>query len=147
MEFAKQQREFDRLAEECGSKFDAIHIISNRARKLSDSVEGVIQQSEALSWAVTDKKPKNLKHRTSVRELNNLIYHPESYYKEQYLEDLLTEVEDFYVRESVRESFQLSTESGHLNYRYINGISDENKSRVRILTNMVWYYDTSSDYE
>lgn len=147
MDWKRDKECFDALVAKSGSTFDTIQQLSLQSRKKMKECQNVISESEALTWAVSGVAPKNIRKRMKARELRLNAYQPVRYYQEEYMEDLLTGVDDIDIRQSVRKSFNKSKEVGHLIYMYINDLSDGNKARVRILTNLVWYYDTSDKYK
>lgn len=146
MEWKRDKKLFDQLSSKCGSSFAAIQQLAKSSRQKMIQSNNVISESEALTWALTSVQPEDLKKRMKIKETLQNVYQPVRFYQEQYMEDLLASVDDIDIRHSVRESFVKSKEAGHLIYMYINELSDGNKARVRILTNLVWYYDTSDKY-
>lgn len=146
MNWKRDKECFDKLSSKCESRFEAIQQLAKLSRQKMVQSNNVISESEALTWALTDEKPKDLKRRMKIKETLQNVYQPVRFYQEQYMEDLLSSVDDIDIRHSVRKSFDKSKEAGHLIYMYINELSDGNKARVRILTNLVWYYDTSDKY-
>lgn len=130
---------FDRMTVKYGSKFEAIRQISKDARAKKVQCKNVITESEAITWALTGKQPHNLAQRMN-RAATRKTYNPTSFYQEEYMKDLLCYIDDSDICDSVIASFHASKRSHNLVYKYIGNISDENKARVRILTNMVWYY-------
>lgn len=147
MYWKRDKELFDQLSQDCGSSFAAIQHLTKDSRDKMKQSNNVISESEALTWALTGEKPKGLKRRMKEKEVRLNAYHPVRYYQDAYMEELLSYVDDIDIRESVRRSFDKSKETGNLHYVYISALTDGNKARVRILTNMVWNYDTSDDYK
>lgn len=121
------KREFDQLADKLGSPFSAIHYISQSARKKREEVDYSILESEAITWVLTGVAPK-LRARHRFNRLSMPL-----------IDELLSYVDDEEVSQSVRTSYEESMKAHHLIYHYHNNLDDNRKSRVRILTRMIWY--------
>lgn len=122
------KKEFDLLADKLGSPFAAVNYVAKSARKLRKEIEYPILESEAISWAITGEKPKanGRKHSYSQYDIN-------------ILDDILSEVDDDEVSQSVRNSYEESLQAHHLIYCYHTNLDESRKARVRVLLNMIWY--------
>lgn len=136
MDWKRDKEAFDHtMNNRCGgSTYQAIQHLSKLARKKLKELDNSIQDSQALTWALTGVKPDvpETKHKK--------VYHSNRFYQEEYMNDILCCVDDKEVCESVRESFRASKQVNHLIYVYNNTLDESRKSRVRILTRMIWYY-------
>lgn len=137
--WARDKHEVGRIIEQCGSVYGAVNHVAKTARKLAAECDEQILDSHALSWAITGVKPELSKCRKPIKleSLSNAMTSAE------YLEDILCYIDDNDMRTSVMESYRCSITCGHLIYFYTEGLDESQKSRVRILTNMVWDYSPS----
>lgn len=128
----KGQREFEELVRLCnGNKFQAVKIISSKARILCDKYKPDLNESQAISWVLTGDKPEYLDKCRTKRKLRESFYSKES--------EILSLVDDVDVKQSVKESISLSSKGRSLIYQYKDNLNEYQKARVRILTNMIWY--------
>lgn len=135
--WARDKHEVERIVEECGSVYGAINYVAKRARKLASESEDQILDSHALSWAITGVRPEPRKYHRPADIVSNAKT------QEEYLDDLLCYIDDEDVKLSVSESYRCCITCGHLIYFYTEGLDEARRSRVRILTNMVWDYSPS----
>lgn len=132
MSLYKQSVEFfEKYKGEDGSVYDAINQLSVDANKLRRKHEGKLSGSEALTAAITESYPKNLHNRITATESNDR-------YRRRYIREALCEVDDVWVRRSVYESLRYSYRERHLLFKYYHKLSDGQKSRVRVLTKLIW---------
>lgn len=123
------KKEFDALAAALGSPYAAVNYIAKSARKkLKESNNGILE-SQAISWVLTGKEPKVHRRMPVYNSSLNIPY----------VDEVLCYVDDEEVCESVRESYNESLLAHHLIYCYHNNLDEFRKSRVRILTRMIWY--------
>lgn len=123
------KKEFDALAAALGSPYAAVNYISKAARRKMKQHNNIILESEAISWVLTGEEPRARKCKSLYDISHDLPY----------LEEILCYVDDEDVCESVRESYKESLGAHHLIYCYHNNLDEFRKSRVRILTRMIWY--------
>lgn len=147
MNWKRDKECFDNLCKNYSSKYEAIQALCEDARHKMKQAENVISESQGLTWALTGIEPDYIEQRIKLKAERENAYKPVIYYQEEYMNELLSLVDDEDICESVRQSFKESKATGHLLYVYINHISDGNKARVRILTNLVWHFDASEKYE
>ena len=115
----------------CGSTFGAIIYISKIARKRRIDVGMCVSESEALTWVITGVEPKQVsiwRNQKSIKIDKALVY----------AQDRLMYVEDTAVRLAAERSIELSRSCGHLIYRYKGLQNQYQKSRVRVLCNIIW---------
>lgn len=124
----QQKQLFDSLSSVLGSSYAACMYLAKKARNEKTKLDNLISESEALTWALTNKMPKSYElRRTSKNALFSRV------------EDILNYVDDNEIREAAKQSFRDSVECEHLIYSYMK-ISDESRqSRVRVLTRMMFY--------
>ena len=121
---------------ECNnSVFMAVNTVAKRARQKMVDTNGMILESKAISWVLTGESPK-IPTRTSIE----ITDHVEYLTSEEYLHELLCTVEDESVVESVRATFEASQRANHLIYCYNHSLDEPQRSRVRILSKIVWDY-------
>ena len=119
--------EFEDFVQIVGNRYKAIKLITNEARTRS-SRNVFISDSVLLTWIVTGKKP--VKYPTDIAKLLR---------KSKRIEDILMYVSNQKIVKSVTLSLGLSNSKNHLIYRYDKSLTDYEKIRVRILTNIIWY--------
>lgn len=136
MDWKRDKEAFEHIVNNrCGgSTYQAIQHLSKVARKKLKEVDNNIQDSQALTWALTGLEPD------VKQNMKDKVYHSKKFYQEEYMDDMLCYVDDEEVCESVRESFRASKKVNHLIYVYNHTLDEHRKSRVRILTRMVWDY-------
>ena len=115
-----------------GDLFAICNDAASKSRELMKSVNNSVLESEAITWALLGKKPKNLKKR--VRQHMNI-----SVPRTSYMNKLLGFIEDEDILDCVKESFTQSVRLGNLTFYYPVKIPDYKKSRVRVLTRMCWF--------
>lgn len=123
------KREFDALADKLGSTYAAVNYIAKSARQKRNQVDNRILESQAITWVLTGIQPKLSKRAINISDWANL----------NYLDEVLSYVDDENVCVSVRASYSKSAELHHLIYCYHTDLNDSQKARVRVLTRMIWY--------
>ncbi len=121
---------FNDLADSCyhGNRFEACRWVIKESRRRLSNLDTSLLESHSLTWVVTGKKPKF--HDDCQAKLLR---------KFQRVEDLLNYIEDQEIVKSVLKSLGLSKSLNHLTYSYQNAMSEAQCTRVRILTNILWY--------
>lgn len=99
--------------------------LAARAREKRLSLCNKILDSEAIRWELTNEPP------TVSRPKNTRYYHV--------FHQVIADVDDPLVARSVRRSYGASLSEQHLIYRYHKELTSSQRSRVRILTRMIWY--------
>ena len=122
------KNEFDEFAAKLGSTYAAINYISKSAREKSEELDYPILASEAISWVLTGEKPNSKGRKYENADANIHI-----------LDDILSGVDDLHIKESVRDTYFESMKAHHLIYCYHTNLNESEKTRVRILSNMIWY--------
>ena len=124
---------FDKLLDMFdNNRFQVVIYVSKLARKLSQDVYNIIRGSESLSWAISGITPENLERRIH-KYLNNTQIDDMISYK-------LELVSNESVKDAVFETIHESLKSKHLIYVYKDIEDPHLKSRVRILSNIIWEY-------
>lgn len=117
----------------CDNAYSVVNTISSIARDKYKECNGYILDSEALTWVIQNTKPNH----TDINRGNNM-QSSKIPYNMMTVDDILCNIEDVEVKESVKESILRSHESNYLLY-YYKDIKDEfKKSRVRIIVKMIW---------
>ena len=130
------KQHFENIRKNCGGcRFTAINYVTKTARSHIDSIEPdeCISDYDAIQWALTCTRP-NIRKKKIRYKLD------EDMSQEQYLNEILCYVDDEEICEAVRETYECSNKLRHLIYVYNSIYDDDRKARVRILSNMVWYY-------
>lgn len=109
-----------------------------KARKKADDVDNVILHSEAISWVLTDKVPSIL--RTTNRFSHRKLYINDSVY------EILSGIDDNNIRECVKCSISKSIDANNLIYVYNDLPNDNQKARVRVIVNIIWYEILNKKY-
>lgn len=122
----------DKYEQLCGSRYGATAFVGRKARELAEKYDNVISHSEALSWLLSGVVPDGVRHYR-----DKLLQRSQRPMK--YAEEYLLQIADEQVRKAVWISIQKSKNEGHLIYHYEEIYDPERKSRVRVLTNKLWY--------
>ena len=120
----------------CDSPFELILGVSSIAREKCKEWEGLISESEALTWVMQNKEPEIVKHfkgKVPTKE-EALDYNS----RLSYLKDFLSQIDDEDIRSAVKDSYIASLHNRNLVYRYNNIKSTSLKARVRVLSKMLW---------
>lgn len=124
-------KEFQELVDDVGNIYEAIRIVTDRANVLLYKYAPDLTSSQAISWALTGIKPANLEQLRQQRKLR------ERFASKEY--QVLSLVDDKDVKHSVSRSLQQSRKHKSLIYKYASNLTEYQKARVRILTNIIWY--------
>lgn len=108
------------------NRFATIKNIGKQARLLSEEYDNAIFHSEAITHIVNGTTP------------DNKYYFADEWEAEQ-IKEMFCYIDDVSVKNAVYDSFYASKAKNNLVYMY-NDITDSpRKSRVRVLTRMLWY--------
>ena len=129
------ESELEDLVNEVGNPYLAVLILNRRAQEVSDSILAEYGfrplDSQAISIALTGLLPEDIEYLNRIKTIqirkNSRVY------------DILNYVDDKDVCKSVKNSIHLSTTSKNLTYVYTSGLTDSQKSRIRVLTRIIWY--------
>lgn len=120
------------LCKDLGSPYAAALYTAKKSRQLFHESKGVMTYGESIRYALTDERPKDLDQRISKSDevRKRRFFLP--------VEDVLSNIDDNYIRDAVSNSYRLSINAHHLEYDY-KDIEDENlRARIRILTKMCY---------
>lgn len=117
-----------------GNRYDACMYVAKEARRRASCCKDSVLDSESIAWVLTGKR-----HKLSISTKKKL----EKWYNNQY--DILNYVENKDIRKSVTRSLGISKTVKHLVYAYEKSLKDEDKARVRVLTNILWYQSKEDD--
>lgn len=123
----------DKWIEVCGgNKYAATRVFIRAVRSLAKKYNYLILDSEAISWLLTGEKPKIIEWNAKYgrRKLASHL---------NYMDDLMTSVDDDTIKDAVRDSVAQSLEQHHLIYVWKGSLDEYRASRVRVLTRMIWY--------
>ena len=136
MEWRRDKDLFDEVVDTndiCpGSTYAAVRFVAREARKKLKETNNQIQDSEAISWALTGIAPEIHNYKEKYTE----VYYSRN--KLSAMNDILSCVDDPEVCESVRQSIKASDLIHHLIYCYHPDIDEYRQARVRILSKMIW---------
>ena len=122
---------FDRIEQMLGSRYAAINWVAELANRIYDEYCGHLSKAEILSWILDEKKPENLalaKYRAKYSGID----------KFQSETDYLNYVADRAVVLSVRETLNNAISRKNLTYIYLGDLEEFQKSRIRVISNMIW---------
>ena len=126
----------DELKQKLQSPYAACMFAAKKAKKLSNKTDNVLRYAEALSWAITDIEPKDLKAR--IERQKRRIAKQQGKITTR-LENLLELVDDVDIAKSIQDSYSASIDANKLVFIY-NSLDDEgDKARVRIITKIAFY--------
>lgn len=131
MNYEEDSRAFQLLVEKFGSTYKATVYLMRKSRMLADKTDNLILHSEAITWALRGEKPGVLK------DLDHLPKRVD--YKNLYIDEILSYVDDKDVCQSVRDSFYYSRKAKNLVYIYDKVLEPTRQARVRILVRLIWY--------
>lgn len=122
------REQFEDLNEIYNNPYITTLVIAKEARRRCKETNYSVLDSQALTWVLTGKKPNFIDKDEfkEVRKMNNP-------------EDILNYISDEKIKKSVTKSLGKSKSDGHLIYEYDTTLSDEDRRRVTILTNLIWY--------
>ena len=119
--------EFRQKLDHSTSIYELVRNVAENARKLSEDTNNAILHSEALSYICREL------------EIDMSQFRKISDYEERYIREQFCYIDDPAVKDSVRESFKRSKESGKLTFVYLNVSSKSKKARIRVLSRMLYY--------
>lgn len=132
MAIAQLNRVFeDKYCENGMSPFEAINAWVGDAIDAYDSNHGLLSATESLNVALGCEAPESLDKRIPVSEAH-------SNYVRSYADLAVREVDDERVRHAVKASINLSLRKKTLTAAFLDGLSEGEKSRVRVLCRMIW---------
>ena len=120
----------DELIKACGSKYMAVNVVADMARRKAQAVDYHILDSQAIEWVLSGEKPQ-----TIIDDENS-----ESRRKSSYMRNLLEYIDDDRVVDSVISSIRASVASGTLCFVFSEDTNEYQYARVRILCRMIWYH-------
>lgn len=109
------------------SIYELVNEVASKARKLAEDTDNVILHSESLSYICRELD-------IDMSQFKRLTDYEERYIREQFCY-----IDDPAVKDSVRESFKRSKESGKLTFVYCDVASKSKRSRIRVITRMLYY--------
>ena len=109
------------------SIYELVNEVASKARKLAEDTDNVILHSESLSYICRELD-------IDMSQFKRLTD-----YEERYLREQFCYIDDPAVKDSVRESFKRSKESGKLTFVYCDVASRSKRSRIRVITRMLYY--------
>lgn len=109
------------------SIYALVNEVASKARKLAEDTDNVILHSESLSYICRELD-------IDMSQFKRLTDYEERYIREQFCY-----IDDPAVKDSVRESFKRSKESGKLTFVYCDVASKSKRSRIRVITRMLYY--------
>lgn len=117
---------FRRCLESVPNRYAVVNDIGKKARELAKEYDNTIFHSEAISCLINGVKPEP-----------RYVFRDE--YEATVIKEMFCYIDDISVKNAVYDSFYKSKHCNNLVYMY-NDITDEpRKSRVRVLTRMLWY--------
>ena len=132
MNFKSDSENFNRIVSKFnGNRYKAVQYIQKESRRLLEYTDNRITDSEAITWVLTGEKP-DYESRKTFNEIT-------AKYEDAYVDEVLCYIDDKQICESIRLSISRSKKSKNLVYRYTKGLDDNQKSRVRVVTRMIWY--------
>lgn len=112
--------------------FDAINMWVNDATKLKSQYQGRLSSSESLTSCLTSSLPQNIDRRIVVKDSEQL-------YISRYIKEALTQIDDKDVKLSVLQTLNKSRSENNLTFIYLDILTDSQRSRVRVLSRLIWY--------
>lgn len=109
------------------SIYELVNEVASKARKLAEDTDNVILHSESLSYICRELD-------IDMSQFKRLTD-----YEERYLREQFCYIDDPAVKDSVSESFKRSKESGKLTFVYCDVASKSKRSRIRVITRMLYY--------
>ena len=111
--------------------FEALNAWIDDANKLCARYQTRLAKSESLTACLTKQLPKNLDDRRVVKFMD-------ATYKSKYIKQALADIDDRMVRSAVQNSLDESLAQNKLVYKYFDLLSSGQRSKVRVLCNMIW---------
>ena len=132
MNFKSDNEHFNEIVSKFnGNRYQAVQYIQKQSRKFLEYTDNRITDSEAITWVLTGEKP-DYESRKTFNEIT-------AKYEDAYVDEILCYIDDKQVCESIRLSISKSKKSKNLVYRYTKGLDESKKSRVRVVTRIIWY--------
>jgi len=122
----------DKYLSENENIFEAINIWSNDSEKLKAKYQNRLSSNEALSAILNGNLPDNLDRRIMVRD-------SEKRYADRYIQEALTQIDDYDIKVSVSQSMSCSRSENHLVFVYLDSLTEAQKARVRVISRLIWY--------
>jgi hypothetical protein len=119
------------------NKFQEIVNIAVLAREESRNCNFNILDSQAITWVMRGVKPPENK---SIK-VSNIVHS----YEENYLQNIISTVDDVEISNAVKASFYKSKAEQQLIFEFQNIGEETRRSRVRVLTRMVWHHSIESE--
>lgn len=116
----------------CDNVFEALNLWSQDAKTLEHKTRSLLSSNEALNACLDSKLPDNFNQRI-------LISRAEKMYIDRYIKEALSQIDDIDVKKSVCYTLIKSRQLDNLVFVYLDNLSTSQKSRVRIISRMVWY--------
>ena len=111
--------------------FESINDWSRKANTLCEKSYNRLSKSESLSSILERKLPDDIDKRIPVQ-------YSDSRYVNKYIKEATTYIDDVDVKRSVINSMYISTKKSNLLFVYVGGLTNSQKSRVRIICRMIW---------
>ena len=119
---------FRKQLEQSDNIYNSINSVVSSARELANKCDNTILHSKAITCIISGVKPP----REYIRD-----YRDE--YEGSIIKELFCYIDDKEICDAVYDSYFKSKSANNLKYVY-NSISDESRrTRVRVLTRMLWY--------
>ena len=112
--------------------FEADNMYIDDANKLYNQHEGLLSNSECLKSSLIEKLPADLYDRIPVK-------HSELNYTNLYVKEILNQVDDKYVKQSVYLSIKRSIYEKCLSFVYVKNMTESQQSRTRVVCRLIWY--------
>mgnify|MGYP002625315442 CR=1 FL=1 len=112
--------------------FEAINLWANDSEKLRAQYQNRLDSNEVLSASLTRKLPENLDRRILVKDADQR-------YVDKYIREALTQIDDESIRISVLQTLNHSRSENHLVFRYLENLTCGERSRVRVISRLIWY--------
>ena len=116
----------------CDNVFEALNLWSQDATTLRYKTRSLLSSNETLNACLDNKLPENFNQRI-------LISRAEKMYIDRYIREALSQIDDKDVKKSVCYTLIKSRQLDNLVFVYLDNLSTSQKSRVRIISRMVWY--------
>ncbi len=129
MSFKDDEKFYDKL-KNSENRYAVIQELFQDCYDKINSCQSRISNSDVISWITQDKQPENL------QKINHTYI---TKYELNYMEDFFCYITDKEICECVKKSYMKSKQKNNLVYYYKNIQEDYRKTRIRILTNMLWY--------
>ena len=126
------QKMFEELSERT-NRYAAVYMIAKEARRRAEKCNNLISHAEALSWVLTGNKPETLvraeRRGQSMFDDSNI---------QDFVDSYISLVDDCEVAEAARDSINQTLHESNLVYMYSKIQDEPRRSRVRIITRMLW---------